>query len=178
MAQITYANKEFINENASIPAINKVQDTDLNEIKTVVNGLVSDTYSTDTEQSYSCNYINSINDYSTSETNTGKKWIDGKPIYRKVITGTTSTKDAAFNVAHGISNYGIMMIDNKSFIKSVGTSTFITPINCPPNSSSSYNNRPVRAAIVDNNITIYIGSYNGYNSYEYNIILEYTKTTD
>ena len=59
MAKITYANKEFINENASIPAINKVQDTDLNEIKTVVNGLVSDTYSTDTEQSYSCNYINS-----------------------------------------------------------------------------------------------------------------------
>jgi hypothetical protein len=59
MAKITYANKEFINENANIPAINKVQDTDLNEIKTVVNGLVSDTYSTDAEQSYSCNYINS-----------------------------------------------------------------------------------------------------------------------
>ena len=66
MAQITYANKEFINENANIPAINKVQDTDLNEIKSVVNGLVSDTYSTDTEQSYSCNYIN--NSFTSSRT--------------------------------------------------------------------------------------------------------------
>lgn len=29
-----------------------------------------------------------INDYSTTETNTGKTWIDGKPIYRKVISST------------------------------------------------------------------------------------------
>lgn len=178
MAQITYTNKVALNENQEVADINKVNASDMNEIKSVVNGLVSDTYSTDTEQSYSCNYLNRINDYSTSEINTGKKWINGKPIYRKVITGTTSTKDTGFSVAHGVSNYGIMMIDNKSFIKSVGASTFITPINCPPGSSSDYNKRPVRASIVDNNITIYIGSYNGYNSYEYNIILEYTKTTD
>lgn len=90
MAQITYANKEFINENANIPAINKVQDTDLNEIKSVVNGLVSDTYSTDTEQSYSCNYVNGAIGftYSTSEVDTGKKWVDGRTIYRKSYTGT------------------------------------------------------------------------------------------
>lgn len=113
--------------------------------------------------------------YSTNEEKTNKIWINGKPIYRKVITGTTTTKDSSFTVSHGISNYDIIMIDGKSFIKSVGTNTYITPINCPPNTSSNYNNRPVRATIVDNNISIYIGSYNGYNSYEYVIILEYTK---
>lgn len=34
---ITYANKVAINQNADIPATNKVQDTDMNEIKSVVN---------------------------------------------------------------------------------------------------------------------------------------------
>lgn len=37
MAQITYANKVALNVNPEIAAINKVQDTDMNEIKQVVN---------------------------------------------------------------------------------------------------------------------------------------------
>lgn len=53
--------------------------------------------------------IDSKSDYSTSEIDTGKKWIDGKTIYRKVIdtgvlspVGTTGVLD----VAHGITNLG------------------------------------------------------------------------
>ena len=38
MAKITYENKEFLNKNESIADKNKVNDTDLNEIKEVVNG--------------------------------------------------------------------------------------------------------------------------------------------
>ena len=34
---ITYGDKSYLNQNADIPATNKVQDTDMNEIKTVVN---------------------------------------------------------------------------------------------------------------------------------------------
>lgn len=34
---ITYGDKSYLNENANIPATNKVQDTDMNEIKSVVN---------------------------------------------------------------------------------------------------------------------------------------------
>lgn len=34
---ITYEDKSYLNQNADIPATNKVQDTDMNEIKTVVN---------------------------------------------------------------------------------------------------------------------------------------------
>lgn len=34
---ITYDDKQYINQNADIPATNKVQDTDMNEIKAVVN---------------------------------------------------------------------------------------------------------------------------------------------
>lgn len=38
ISQITYTNKEALNENASIPDINKVKADDMNEIKSVVNG--------------------------------------------------------------------------------------------------------------------------------------------
>lgn len=34
---ITYGDKQYLNENADIPATNKVEDTDMNEIKSVVN---------------------------------------------------------------------------------------------------------------------------------------------
>ena len=34
---ITYGDKQYLNQNADIPATNKVQDVDMNEIKSVVN---------------------------------------------------------------------------------------------------------------------------------------------
>src|SRR5574344_417882 len=37
MSKITYSDKEYIYENASIPEINKITDGNMNEIKTVVN---------------------------------------------------------------------------------------------------------------------------------------------
>ena len=37
MANITYNNKSFLNQNADIPNVNKVTDNDMNEIKSVVN---------------------------------------------------------------------------------------------------------------------------------------------
>lgn len=54
MGKITYNDKVKINELTDVPAINKVQDIDMNEIKTSVNtiydalGLGTDTYSTST----------------------------------------------------------------------------------------------------------------------------------
>lgn len=95
MAQITYADKSYVNQNANIPAINKVQDTDMNEIKTVVNTNdtnVGDltTLATDTKTSIvgAINELKNAEVYSTSEVKTNKVWIDGKPIYRKSYYGT------------------------------------------------------------------------------------------
>lgn len=39
---ITYDNKSYLNQNADIPATNKVQDIDMNEIKSVVNNNASE----------------------------------------------------------------------------------------------------------------------------------------
>lgn len=64
MAKITYEDKEFLNKNESIQDINKVNDTDLNQIKEVVNenddkvGDLSDLNTTD--KSSLVNAINSM----------------------------------------------------------------------------------------------------------------------
>lgn len=101
---------------------------------------------------YSCNYINDlgigggdslpigtqvvyngtsipdgweeVEDYSTTEIDTGKTWIDGKPIYRKVITGTLSgTEKQSFPL--GINNLG--MIISLNGIVSNGNNFFTLP---------------------------------------------------
>ena len=47
-----------------------------------------------------------IVDYSTTEINTGAKWIDGRAIYKKTIPVTTSTSVQYTTVSHGITNFG------------------------------------------------------------------------
>lgn len=43
------------------------------------------------------------NKYSTEEQDTGHKWIDGRPIYRKVVRGTVNmTGNSTSRLAHGI----------------------------------------------------------------------------
>ena len=55
---------------------------------------------------YSTQYIDNINTYSTTETNTGKKWIDGKDIYRKVISVNNVSVGSSSPINHSISNFG------------------------------------------------------------------------
>ena len=43
-------------------------------------------------------------DYSTSEQDTGCKWIDGKPIYKKTIDFGSLTDNTGKSVAHGITS--------------------------------------------------------------------------
>lgn len=59
---------------------------------------IVDGYSTSTKDGYSCNYVNKNLVYSTDEVDTGKIWIDGKHIYRRVFTGTTNTSGGTNNI--------------------------------------------------------------------------------
>ena len=60
-----------------------------NQIETnktnIANLTPATSYNTSTTKPYSCSYINNLETYSTSEKKIGK-WIDGKPLYRKVIS--------------------------------------------------------------------------------------------
>lgn len=101
MSKITYANKVAINENAEISDINKITDSDMNEIKTVVNN--------------NDDIVTNATTYSTDEKVIGT-WIN-KPLYRKVFTG-----DVSSSIEHGLTNvsfvnsYGYMMSGGGAFV--------------------------------------------------------------
>lgn len=109
--------------------------------------------------------------YSTDETPTGGKWIDGKPIYRKVWTGT-------YNAGRytDILPEGLIMISITGYIKySQDSGTRYWVINAPQNSSNN-----VYFASVWYNSAGFVqfevqGPFAGNDSV---IIFEYTKTTD
>ena len=73
---ITYEDKQAMGTQPSIPEVNKVTDSDMNEIKSVVNN--------------NAKVLEEINTYSTTEKVVGM-WADGKPLYRIVLNATTPT---------------------------------------------------------------------------------------
>ena len=56
-------------------------------------------------------------DYSTSEVDTGTKWIDGKKIYSKTIKITSPTIDATTDYAHGIANFSFGWIQEMFVVR-------------------------------------------------------------
>ena len=114
------------------------------------------------------------NKYTTTEQDTGQKWIDGRTIYRKVVRGTVNmTGNSTSNLAHGIQG----LTSRWELIRYYGNMRL----------SGSLNNNPIKQAlpyiegthqsgitsIDQTNITI-SGSYNWGNS-EVSIVLEYVK---
>lgn len=143
---------------------------------TPVQAEVVNTYSESESNAYSCNYVNNINNYSTSETFTGKHWVNGKPIYRRVIKGTTYSTGS-------ISYYADILFDLETLTHSEG---YIT--------RTGENPMPINTVIWNGNNDLVassrLESLNSPSSgvrllatkdktwVSYSIILEYTKTTD
>ena len=75
-----------LDDEVSTSSINGVENQ---AITNYVDDKILDTYSTSNTNTYSCDYINNnsggTDTYSTTETLTNKIWVNGKPIYRKVI---------------------------------------------------------------------------------------------
>ena len=127
---------------------------------------ITNEYSIATDKGYSCNYVNDLVNYSTSEVNTGKKWIDGKDIYRKVIT---MQNQAVAQVSVGtISN-----MDSVVSLNGLLLSSTVKNIIGSHNDDSNYVSR---LYMYQNSIYYQQGS--GWQSTSYNIqvIVEYTKT--
>lgn len=129
------------------------------------------TTSSDTD-TYSCNYINQNNTYSTSETLTGKIWIDGKPIYRKVITGTKSSGWTDISLSN--INYDTIYINDAE-------THFIYINNSTKYCKSTFyflSTDFLVAQIQTDNKSLNIGAGTELSNINYYIVLEYTKTTD
>lgn len=93
MAQITYDTKVALNSNDGVADINKVNASDMNEIKSVVN--VNDTNMgtiTNLKTTDKTSVVSSINELvdsqvcSSNEVKTNETWADGNPVYRKTYT--------------------------------------------------------------------------------------------
>ena len=177
MAKITYENKVALNVNSDIADINKVNASDLNEIKNVVNtnddnttnnsnaiGTLSSLNTTNKSNLVSAiNEVNNKFNYSTEEQVIGK-WINGKPLYRKIAYGNVPQSDQYPTVATGITNLDKVVSislclaygDNRQYFTSV-----------------RYNNYYLSKEN-DNKITIVAPDVEG----DATFTIYYTKTTD
>lgn len=133
---------------------------------------IHDAYSTSTTDTYSCNYINEarLEEYSTNETKIGT-WIDGKPIYRKVLNVGTVTTQKTY-ITHNIANLGKLVNLYGTCNRQIDNRQQIIP--------SNYTNWEIFLYDISSiEISLYF-SDNQWNATPYDIvvIIEYTKTTD
>lgn len=110
-----------------------------------------------------------LDTYSTEEVKTNKVWIDGKPIYRKVIVNTI--KKSGSNI-FDLSSVGLNNVDKYITLKSISNGD---PIN---EDYYTTNADLLRTLINYNGLYIQLGtSYPSVPCLIYTIV-EYTKTTD
>lgn len=115
------------------------------------------------------------NKYTTTEQDTGQKWIDGRTIYRKVVRGTVNMT-GGFNTSS--LPHGIQGLSNRwELIRYYGNMRL----------SGSLNNNPIKQALpyiegthqsgitsIDSTDITISGSY-AWGSSEVSIVLEYVK---
>lgn len=164
--KLTYANKVALNENAEISDINKVTDSDMNEIKAVVNNNDDDLITINTN-------LTNATTYSTDEIRIGT-WTDGKPIYRKVFTGTLGN-NSTVNIDISSLNCSKCFLKN-GFLLSDGGPIYPIPYGYDIDGvifTSLEINLSQNKCILKNGSTT-----SSYSRGTYYIILNYTKTTD
>ena len=109
--------------------------------------------------------------YSTEEINTGDIWINGKPIYRKVFSGTKSGalqfSIADLNIDEVTNGYGNLHVQQ-------GSDNQYRHI---PSYGSSSNYISYEVSLNTNKLNIGGGTAS-YSQGEVTFVLEYTKTTD
>ena len=133
------------------------------------------TYTESAIDGYSCNYINDISteEYSTNEIKTNKVWVDGKPIYRKVLNIPKSSIAGSGNqtYSHGISNVDEWAEVKGKVYRGNGVANDI-PWVTSATWTTQFND------FTSANIGVSLGSDIYSNATGMKIILEYTKTTD
>lgn len=107
---ITYANKVAINQNADIPATNKVQDIDMNEIKSVVNNNANEfTKNINLQKAYATNsYVGAAIPGSTNAFN-------GFNVFNSYGNLTTSSNGITIGSGiNGVLVSGLVVLQNAS----------------------------------------------------------------
>ena len=155
--KITFTDKQQLNANTSIPAINKCQAADMNEIKSVVNNNADE--------------LTNAFIYSTNESVVGT-WIDDKPIYRQVFTQSNTN-----NISNVATNND-MIIKMECLIRRSNTNAW-RKLPWLFVSSNTYGSANWAGGFYFNNNTINFQLGSDLGTIDKLIfIIEYTKTTD
>jgi hypothetical protein len=107
-------------------------------------------------------------DYSTTEQNTGRLWIDGKTIYRKEINLGSLPNATPGSIAHGISNLSTVV--SLSGFATNGTVFLPLPL-------ARYNNFASQIGLFANTTNIVVEPGNDRTAYTGYVVIEYTKTS-
>lgn len=152
----TMVNLETTNKSSLVGAINEL-NSKIPKTNTSYNNSSTETYATE--------YINQLNTYSATETVCGT-WINGKPLYRKVVSLTLRD---GFASSSAIQNADYLFIEN-AWIEHQATKILLPVANI----SANYNVRP----IVNTNFVQVQNNNQDYVDDNCIIVLNYTKTTD
>lgn len=135
---------------------------------TVPDNKILNTYSTSQTDTYSCNYINTVASeiYSTSEVKTANIWIDGKPIYRKVVYIGQLGNNNTVSAASGLEPTDISITNIYGFAVT-STGAYQAGLN-------DFNSRIILVANGDINVT----TKDNYTGFYGTVILEYTKINE
>lgn len=166
-------------------AVNLIDSTDIEITQTGDNIQLSTTVDMQTlESNVSTNTSNistnatnieNLQTYSTSEVNTGKVWINGKPIYRKVVEFGSFPNNTSKTVATGIKNLARIISLEYTWYDSADGAYF---------TNARIDNATVMCKIQfkvnDNSLNVegLGGTYWSSRTSQGIVILEYTKTTD
>lgn len=118
--------------------------------------------------------LNEERSYSTEEQLTGKRWIDGKPIYRKVVNFGSLPNNAEKKVLYDISNVSEFTSVSGIAYRPAGLGKAYMPLPYPFRYASSV----IDLYIDVDNESIVIGTASDRSGLTAYVILEYTKTTD
>lgn len=148
--------------------MNKIEFKDLPDTTTPLSASNLNTMQDNIEEA-----INASDIYSTTEKVIGK-WIDNKPIYRKVIV-INNPPTSNTDYSHYISNLDTIINATANGLQSSGTQQFF-PRAVPDDANRSLN----IGDITSTTFSLQIASKNTgiYAFTKVNVIFEYTKTTD
>ena len=109
--------------------------------------------------------------YSEDEQDTGGIWIDGKPIYRKTISGETTSSNGFIRI--GEMPTGLAQVVRMYGTFSVGTQTLLIP-------NAFYQNLSymVTPVVDGQTVSLALGSGFGSQQKQFALSIEYTKNTD
>ena len=128
----------------------------------------TDTIEAGNTQPVSSQAVAESKSYSTTETLTGGKWIDGKPIYRKVIEFNSETEIPTGGKSYTLSALGLSDIDNIFSVYAFNTT----------GSKTTKRRFSPLSMYWESDTTIQVRATSSVTSYFLGLIIEYTKTTE